>query len=359
MLLCSLTLQDFRNVAAAELGFSGTRQFFLGANGQGKTNLLEAAGCLTALRSFRTSDTTALIRWGAAEAGMACGIERERPGPERIAIRFRPDGKELWWDQERVRRLADHLGQFPVVAFSSQDLQLVRAAPAVRRRWLDLTLSAMDAEYLRSLQGYTRALAERNRLLKTPEPPPDELGAFERVLAEAAADLVRRRRAASAELSASVRTAYAGLSAGGEPADLAYQPDADAESPAAWASLWEAGRPADMRLRGTLRGPHRDELALTVAGAAAREFASEGQQRSLVLALRLAQAAWFQARSGIRPVILADDVLGELDPERRRRFWSALDPSAQVLASGTAPPDPELGAWQVFRVGAGRFTCLD
>jgi len=385
MILRSLTLQNFRNLAVAKLGFEGTRQFLVGANGQGKTNVLEAAGCLTALRSFRTSESAAMIREGCAEAGVAAEIDHEHRGLTRLRLLFRPDGKEIWSDQERVKRLADHLGYFPVVAFSSQDIQLIRGSPTVRRRWLDLTLSAMDAAYLRALQTYTRALAGRNKLLKQGSPNSAELAAFEQVLAPAAAELVRQRIAGIAELSASVGAAYTRLCGGVELATLSYDGPVVAErfkafrdvpggrheslvrlplpqsaiSPvdaAYWQERWTRDRPNDLRLRGTLHGPHRDDLTLAVKGAPAREFASEGQQRSLVLALRLAQAAWFQARSQTRPVILADDVLGELDPARRRQFWAALDPAAQVLATGTALPDPELGAWQVFRVDQGTFT---
>jgi DNA replication and repair protein RecF len=102
-------------------------------------------------------------------------------------------------------------------------------------------------------------------------------------------------------------------------------------------------------------GPHRDDFALTVADQIAKDFGSEGQQRSLVLALRLAQAAWFHAKSGVRPVLLADDVLGELDPGRRRKFWATIDADSQVLATGTSLPDSELGTWQIFRVKDGDF----
>jgi DNA replication and repair protein RecF len=102
-------------------------------------------------------------------------------------------------------------------------------------------------------------------------------------------------------------------------------------------------------------GPHRDDFSFSVRGTAAKDFASEGQQRSLVLALRLAQAAWFHEKSGIRPVLLADDVLGELDPLRRTRFWAAIDAESQVIATGTRLPDAELGEWQVFDVKDGDF----
>ena len=103
-------------------------------------------------------------------------------------------------------------------------------------------------------------------------------------------------------------------------------------------------------------GPHRDDFAFSVGATAAKDFASEGQQRSLVLALRLAQAGWFEKKSGVRPVLMADDVLGELDPLRRTRFWASVPPESQVIATGTSLPDAQLGTWQVFEVKDGMFT---
>jgi DNA replication and repair protein RecF len=152
-----------------------------------------------------------------------------------------------------------------------------------------------------------------------------------------------------------LRTAYAQLCDSGEPADLAYDPDFEEPSVELLLARLEAGRARDAQFRTTLLGPHRDDFHFTVRGTEARNYASEGQQRSLVLALRLAQAAWFQEKSGVRPVLLADDVLGELDPARRRRFWSAIDPQSQVIATGTSRPEAGLGEWQVFAVAGGEF----
>ncbi|HWA10322.1 MAG TPA: DNA replication and repair protein RecF [Opitutaceae bacterium] len=356
MRLRKLTLRHFRNVGLATLEFSGRRQFLVGANGQGKTNLLEATGFLTALRSFRATDNRLLIGHGQPLAALACELEHERLGDTRVTIKLRPDGKELWCDQQRVTRLADHLGKFPTVVFSSQDLQLVRGAPAGRRRWLDLTLAAMDANYLRALQTYSRALAERNSLLKRGNATDAELAAFEEVLAPAAADLIGRRAAGLQALGATLASAYARLGGDAEPAALVYAPDFAEPSAEILRARLEGGRARDRQFRATLAGPHRDDFRLEVRRREAKDFASEGQQRSLVLALRLAQAAWFEERSGVRPVLLADDVLGELDPERRRRFWAAIDPAAQLIATGTKLPDAELGAWQVFAVADGAFT---
>lgn len=355
MRLRKLTARHFRNAGFAALEFSGRQQFLVGGNGQGKTSLLEAAGLVTALRSFRTTDQKLMVGHGQPCAALAYVLEHERQGETHVTLKLRHDGKELWCDQARVTKLADYLGKFPTVVFSSQDLQLVRGSPALRRRWLDLTLAAMDAGYLRVLQTATRALAERNALLKSGRAGGAELGAFEQTLAPAAAELIARRAAGLTALGKAMQGAYRRVAGADEPASLVYEPNfAEASAEALLARL-ESGRARDQQLRTTLVGPHRDDFHFTVKHTAAKDFASEGQQRSLVLALRIAQAAWFQDKSGIRPVLLADDVLGELDPARRARFWSALDPEAQIIATGTHLPDADLGAWQIFEVVDGVF----
>jgi DNA replication and repair protein RecF len=353
MRLRRLTLQNLRNIPLAEFSFSGRQQFFVGQNGQGKTNLLEAVGFVTALRSFRTADTSLLIAQGKREGALAAEFDHEKFGPSRVVITLRSGGKEVTCDGERITRLGDFLGRFPTVVFSSQDQQLIRGAPALRRRWIDLALAATDRAYLDALTRFHRALDGRNQLLKR-QAPAAELAAFEAPLAEAAAALVVARRAGVDTLAPHVAAAYSSISADAEPATLAYEADASPGEgdAAAWRTHFEKARPRDLQFRSSLSGPHRDDLALKVGGRVARDYGSEGQQRSLVLALRLAQVSHIRAATGIEP---ADDVLGELDPARRRRFWSALGEERQVLATGTELPDAELGTWEVFRVAAGAF----
>ena len=356
MRLRKLTLRHFRNVGFSALEFAGRQQFFVGANGQGKTNLLEAAGFLTALRSFRTTDNKVLVGHGQQVAAIAAEFEHERLGESKVTIKLRREGKELWCDQTRITKLGEYIGRFPTVVFSSQDMLLVRGAPALRRRWMDLTLSSIDAGYLRTLQTYSKALSERNALLKRGGAGDAELGAFERILAPAAAALIEMRTAAMGVLAGKVKDAYSKLcDAEGERGGLKYLPNVEGASEEMLLAKLEAGRARDAQFRTTLTGPHRDDFAFSVKGTAAKEFASEGQQRSLVLALRLAQASWFHEKSGVRPVLLCDDVLGELDPARRRRFWAAVDAESQVIATGTSLPDAELGEWQVFEVKEGNF----
>jgi DNA replication and repair protein RecF len=356
MRLRKLTLRHFRNVGFAALEFSGRQHFLVGANGQGKTNLLEAAGFVTALRSFRTTDNKLMVGVGQHCAAVAFIFEHEQLNEAHVTIKLRHDGKELWHEQTRVTRLAEHLGKFPTVVFSSQDIQLVRGSPASRRRWLDVTLAAVDANYLRALQTFTRALAERNALLKSGRGTTAELEAFEQTLAPPAAELIGLRAAGLRALGASLHEFYGRLTENGEPASIGYDPNFSEPSAESLLARLESGRGRDMQFRTTLIGPHRDDFHFMVKHTAAKDFASEGQQRSLVLALRLAQAKWFHEKSGVRPVLLADDVLGELDPGRRARFWSAIDHESQIIATGTHLPEAELGTWQVFEVADGALS---
>lgn len=356
-----VTLQGFRNLPLATVRLEGARTFLCGANAQGKTNFLEALGYVTALRSFRGAESRALIGLGQPQTGLAFEIEHEQFGESRIAISFTPQGREVTWEQGRVTRLADYIGKFPTVAFSSQDNQFLRGSPSLRRRWLDLTLAAMDPAYLIALQSYTRAVAERNMLLKQGGRDATALSAFERELCAHAVIVMEKRATGLVELSELFRAAHARLVPASDPArgitaeeaSLVYAPDTLARTPEDFASALAKNRPRDTLLKTTERGPHRDDLELLLNNRPAKQFASEGQQRCLVIALRLAQAAYFKAKSGVTPVLLCDDVLGELDPERRGKFWLSLEGEPQVIATGTSLPAADNTAWQVLKVENG------
>jgi DNA replication and repair protein RecF len=310
---------------------------------------------VTALRSFRGAETRALIGLGSPQAGLAFAVEHETFGASRITMTLNAEGREVMWEQGRVTRLADFIGKFPAVVFSSQDNQFLRGSPSLRRRWLDLTLAAMDPSYLLTLQSFTRAVAERNILLKHGGRAVAELEAFEHELATHAVILVAKRAAGLGELNGLFHTAHARLVPEGETAGLIYAPDTAAASREDFATLLLKNRPRDTLLKSTERGPHRDDLDLLLNGRPAKQFASEGQQRCLVIALRLAQAAYFRAKGGVTPVLLCDDVLGELDPERRAKFWASLEGEPQVIATGTSRPAAD-GGWQVLNVAGGSIS---
>jgi DNA replication and repair protein RecF len=352
MKLLQIRLQDFRNIASASLAVTRDRVFFLGPNGQGKTNLLEAIGYVSAVRAFRPGDKRVLIREGASEAALGYLLEHEHLGRSEVVVRIRPRGKEATFDGSPVRRLADYLGRFPTVLFATEDILLVRGAPAVRRRWLDLHLASLDANYLAALQTYHRALEQRNQLLKRQGSVP-ELVAFENQLAPAAATLVNVRRSSVEQLASLVVESFRALTDGTDSASLTYAAATPATETGAFLDLWAQQRTRDLQYGATQHGPHRDDLELKINQRPAALYGSEGQQRALVLTLRFAQLRDARARTHLAPVVLADDVLGELDPVRRERFWAALDRDVQLFATGTTPPSDDPASWQIVRVSGG------
>jgi len=355
MILRRIGLGNFRNIEQANLEIEAGNTFLLGPNGEGKSNLLEAIGFMTAMRAFRTNDPQSLIRHGETEAALAYELEHEKHGGSRLTIRLRPNGRTVEVDDVPVRKLGEVIGRFPSVIFASEDIQLIRGGPSHRRRLIDLFLSGLDREYLGSLVRYHRSLRARNALLKQ-EADDGQLEAFEQVMAPLAEEITRARRAVVTTLESSLCSFYSGLSAGREKPGLTYRPEADVQGTDDWLDLYRSGRIRDRQLRATRKGPHRDDFQLRLDDRDAGEFASEGQQRGLVLALRFAQLETIRRRSGVRPIVLADDVLGELDPGRREQFWCHLDTDTQVIASGTVLPEPsEKRSWRIIRTEAGRF----
>jgi DNA replication and repair protein RecF len=357
MQLRRLHLQDFRNIALTRLECAGPRLFFSGPNGQGKTNLLEAVGLLAALRSFRGAEARDLIRQGTTEARIWIELEHERDGAVEIEITLRAQRREVAINGAKCAKLAEFLGRFPVVALSSHDLQLLRGSPALRRRALDLALASLDAGYFHSLRRYQQALDGRNALLRSARPAAAaELAAFETLMAAEAGILMPARAAACTAWAGHLREGYTKLAAGAtEQPELTYVPDGETASPEAWREKWAAGRKRDLQLKTTQHGPHRDDFTFRLLGQGAKAFASEGQQRGLVVSWRLAQAAWQRERTGVQPILLADDVLGELDPQRREGFWRTLESATQVLASGTTRPTGDAAPWARWTVHDGMF----
>jgi DNA replication and repair protein RecF len=350
-------LQDFRNIALAHLALGGRDAFFRGRNAQGKTALLEACGLLTAVRSFRTTDLRHLVRHeGAGEARVRLVVEHEHEGEAEIELAFRGGRREVQVDGERVRRLQDFVGRFPVIAICSEDLDLLRGGPGERRRFLDLVLAASQGSYYEHLRHYTRLLRERNALLKKGRSGA-ELAAFDVPLARAGSALVVARREGIAALDADLGELYRVYAPAAETVRLAYQPKLDAEEAETFRAALRRGEERDRAMGSTLVGPHRDELAIQLQGRPARDYGSEGQQRGVVLALKLAAFRGLRRTLGITPVVLADDVLNELDGSRRRLFWEALEDGVQVLATGTEPPrGARPGGWEWWEVEAGTFS---
>lgn len=356
MRIREIHLIDFRNIVSARLEVEAGDSFFVGANAQGKTALLEACGLVTAMRSFRTSEVRSLIRQdGGGEAQLRIVLDHERRGETSIEIRLARGARRLQLDGEKVSRLQELIGQFPTVAFTSDDLQLVRGSPQDRRRLLDLLLAATSSEYYGCLRRYHISLRERNSVLRQGGDD-RQLRAFEWEMAESGAGVVRGRARCVRQLQEDMIALYNSFAPDLERCGLEYRPNLECEEGDAFREALDSNRERDRRTGTTGIGPHKDDLKISLQGMRGREFASEGQQRGLVLALKLASIRWIQQCTGIQPVVLADDVLNELDRDRRRRFWKELDLDVQVLATGTELPETGRNAgWNVWKVNAGNF----
>ncbi|GDY18110.1 DNA replication and repair protein RecF [Verrucomicrobiota bacterium] len=353
MRLTRIRAADFRNLTFADVSTDAPRVFLLGDNGHGKTNLLEAAGLVSAFRSFRTTEITPLIRAGQGEARLRLDVALLGSDRAEVEVRLAKGSRKALLNGTPVTSVAQHLGQFPTIVFCSDDLRLVRGSPGNRRRWLDAAIGGTDGDYLTAVRSYTRALEGRNALLKSEQRSEEELRAFEQAMQAPGQLIVRTRAQVLPELAATLREACARAGFPDRGADLRYQPDCAAEQ---LTETWLKMRPADLAAGTTLRGPQRDDFGILFGDEDASDYASEGQQRLLVLALSLARLQRDTRRAPTPPVILADDVLGELDDTRRLAFWDQVGEAHQVIATGTVPPPS--GQWLTYRVTDGAYALV-
>lgn len=359
MRLLGINLQNFRNLSTVSLEFSTDRVFFLGSNGQGKSNLLEAIGLCSTLRSFRGSSVESIVKEDETEAKIFARFLDDDETEREVLVSFGKKGSKLVHiDGESVKRLSELLGQFPTVCLSSRDFRLVRESPSDRRKWMDLLLSSTSSKYLRALQGYYKSMKERNLLLKKGAKDV-ELQAFEHTLASFAHTLHQIRANLFPLINNTFEQSYARLSDDSEKAKLSYRPDCQPEDLDDWRELFDKERGRDRQIGSTRKGPHRDDFSLLLDGRDARHYGSEGQQKGIVLSLRLAEFIYLKEQLSIIPILLADDVLGELDSNRRKNFRKLLPPVSQTFATGTSYPSIEdEEVWETFAVSAGLFQPL-
>jgi DNA replication and repair protein RecF len=360
--LTRLALTDFRSYAAAEVALEPAVTTFTGANGEGKTNLVEAAGYLASFASHRVSADAPLIRSGADRAILRGGIAAAARD-SLLEIEVNPGrANRVRLNKVPVPRPREVLGTLRCVLFAPEDLAVVKGDPDQRRRYLDDLLVATRPRYAGIRADYERVVRQRTALLKSARAraisSPAGLEVWDEQLVAVGAELTAARLELTAAIRPLVATAYARVSGEERSTQMSYrqpfradgEPDADriklAESMRA---ALESARPAELSRAVCLVGPHRDELALRIGELPARGYASHGESWSLALALRLAAFDLLRA-DGEDPVLMLDDVFAELDTGRRDRLAELVAGAEQVLVTAAVPGDVPA------RLAGARFT---
>ncbi len=317
--LAHLRLRDFRNYARLDADFAPGFHLLLGDNAQGKTNILEAIYLMATLRSFRGVGGAQMIRHGAK--GYFAGGNVVGQGDHEIKMYWALRERKLTLDGQPVKKLADYFGALRTVVFCTEDLQLIKGAARARRRFLDLLLAQTQPGYLPLLQRYMHSVRARNALLKQRTVDEAALESFSAELVKLGNEIIRARRELVPKFSPLARLAYRRISNDAEELRIEYQPSVKND----FAVELAQARARERTFRATLVGPHRDDLQLLQNEKSAAQFGSEGQKRTLAIALKMAQAEFLAGIHGTPPILLIDDVMGELDGKRRSGFLPLLE----------------------------------
>ncbi|MEB3284787.1 MAG: DNA replication/repair protein RecF [Candidatus Sericytochromatia bacterium] len=343
MFLHHLELTDYRNYQSLHLELSHRKVVLLGDNAQGKTNILEAIGLLATGKSATVSKDQDLVRWGAEHAIIRARIHRE-VGELGLDMMLRTRGRRACrLNGLAQKRLVDVLGKLLVVLFRAEDLMLVKGGPAERREFIDTILVQVSGAFHQYLQDYQRVMGQRNHLLRAIQEgrgSQDVLEVYDEQFIPLALAIWRRREALISSLVPFVKARHAAIAKDSEQIELRYLP--------AWSLLGhqendeealrqtiQQSRRQEISRGQTLNGPHRDDFELLLDGRPAKFFGSQGQQRTVVLALKLAELDYIKEVTSEAPLLLLDDVLAELDIRRQNALLEAMGEEVQTLVTTT------------------------
>jgi len=353
MYLKTLHLRQFRNYQDQKVELNAAKTILVGNNAQGKSNLLEAVELLATLRSHRMTRDRDLVQEGEAIAQINATLERQT-GVSDLTLTLRRNGRRsVALNGESIRRQMDFLGVLNAVQFSSLDLDLVRGGPEGRRNWLDTLLIQLEPVYAHILQQYNHVLRQRNAFLKkTQDSALDtqhglrpatltELAVWDAQLATTGTRVIRRRDRAIQRLAPLASARHTSISGSTEILQIKYVPNIPLEDnhpeevQQAFLTKIQQRAIAEIHQGTTLVGPHRDEIELTINQTPARQYGSQGQQRTLVLALKLAELQLIEEVVQEPPLLLLDDVLAELDLSRQNQLLDAIQDRFQTLITTT------------------------
>lgn len=347
MYLRTLHLQQFRNYRDQTVEFTAPKTILLGDNAQGKSNLLEAVELLATLKSHRSTRDRELILEGVNESRITAFLEREHSNLDLVInLRFGAR-RNITINQQPIKRHMDFLGSLNAVQFSSLDLELVRGAPERRRSWLDTILMQIEPIYAHIIQQYNQVLRQRNALLKKLQQSEsidnfsEELALWDAQLATAGSRVTRRRARVLERLAPIAQDWHTKISGKTEVLTLNYLPNVPIPEnnpekvQEAFLEKIQLRRIPEHRQGTSLVGSHRDDIEFLINETAAKLYGSQGQQRTLVLALKLAELKLIEEVVGEAPLLLLDDVLAELDLHRQNQLLEAIQDRFQTLITTT------------------------
>lgn len=347
MRLSSLGLTSFRNYESEQLTFSDGIALFYGANAQGKTNILESVFLCTCARSHRTSKDQELVKSGQDFYQVEISYDTDSAGEQDLLIHYDQvkAKRTIWHMGLKLERLADLMGLFHAVIFAPEDLAIVKGGPAERRRFINLLISQVRPRYFKELAIYQKTLLQRNKLLKQLRDREEQeldalqLDIWDEQLAVSGAYVMATRQYFANKIEQRANAALRDITGGKEKLSLRYRSfgakqETEDEIKEAYVERLKMARRDDLMRGSTGYGPHRDDLDIELDDKDVRAFASQGQQRSITLALRIAELAVLHEESKEAPVLLLDDVMSELDVERRTNLLKAIE-GYQVLMTCT------------------------
>ena len=346
MKLTNLQLQNFRNYESVQLEFTDGVHVFIGENAQGKTNLMESIYALAMTKSHRTTNDKELIGWNKEFATIKGTVEKTTTKTN-LELQFSKKGKIAKVNYLEQKRLSSYLGNLNVILFAPENLTLVKGSPQNRRKFVDMELGQMSSLYLYDLVEYNRVLKQRNTYLKQlaiKKKQPDEyLDVLSEMLSELASKIVFHRLDFMKQLEALAIPIHDQLSLSREKFSVSYQATIPLEDGITASQMKEIyidqfkknqTREADQAT--TLIGPHRDDLIFYLNEIPVQTYGSQGQQRSTVLSLKLAEIELMKLSTGEYPLLLLDDVLSELDDDRQTHLIKAIENKVQTFITTTS-----------------------
>lgn len=347
MQLNTLALQGYRNYESVKLATEAGVNIFIGPNAQGKTNLLEAIHVLSLTKSHRTSKDKELIGWHASQATITAELERKL-GKVNLELNISAQGKRARINGLEQRKLSSFVGTLNVVLFAPEDLDIVKGAPGVRRRFMNMEIGQVHPGYLYDMQQYEKILQQRNNYLKSTDLgrlSPEMLAVWNEQLAACGVKIMQRRKKFIVNLQKWAEKIHAGITGGSERLTVEYRPsfgNAESIDSEDAPSLFEQfmikltqGVQQEARRGITLAGPHRDDLAFAINGKDVQSFGSQGQQRTAALSLKLAELELMHEEIGEYPLLLLDDVLSELDQTRQTQLIETFQSRVQTFITTT------------------------